>query len=364
MAAHAAALGMPMQRVCEDLAHDPCYTTADIPPNVLLYLSQLALQHDLPCDNWFTGLGLRRDQLSDPSLRVSYRQASTVIRRALQAFDRPDIGLIIGSSATPGSFGLLWLAMDTSRTFGDAMCVGIEHHKLCGALLDVTFEAPDENSVALMVWPRFGETTLLPFLCEELFASSTMLVRHLLGPAFRPAAVELSFVAPVYAERYAEIFQCPIRFGAPSSRLLVDNHWLAHELPDYNPLTARQALALCMQQSGAGGMRQEIVAAVERLLRSRLRQPATIADIARTLHLSERSLRRRLAESGRVFREIHDRIRAEYALHLLQTGDLSVAQIGSEVGFNDAREFRRAFKRWTGMPPQDARRNSQARHRG
>jgi AraC-like DNA-binding protein len=35
---------------------------------------------------------------------------------------------------------------------------------------------------------------------------------------------------------------------------------------------------------------------------------------------------------------------------------MSVAEIGSEVGFSDPREFRRAFKRWTGMAPQEARR--------
>lgn len=336
-------------------AADPRYTTADIPPNVLLYLSQQALQRGLSCDGWFAGLGLQRSQLSDPSLRVSYRQASTIIRRALRSFPEPDIGLLVGCSETPGSFGLLGLAMTTSRTFGDAMRVGIEHHKVCGALLDVTFEAIDQHEVALMVWPRFNETALLPFLCEELFASCLVMARQLLGQTFRPTGLDLTYAAPTYAQAYEQVFQCPIRFGAQCNRVRVDSRWLQQELAGHNPLTARQALALCVQQDQADGARQEIVVAVERLLRSRLRQPPTVGEIARTLNLSERSLRRRLAGNGRVFREIHDRVRAELALELLQAGSLSVAQIGGEVGFNDPREFRRAFKRWTGMAPQEAR---------
>ena len=134
--------------------------------------------------------------------------------------------------------------------------------------------------------------------------------------------------------------------------------WLPHPLPGYNPLTAKQALALCAQQRtpDGGEPHQEIVAAVERLLRSRLAQQPRLDEVARTLNLSERSLRRKLAESGRIFREIHDRVRAERALQLLQAGALSVADVGSAVGFSDPREFRRAFKRWTGMPPQEARR--------
>ena len=95
---------------------------------------------------------------------------------------------------------------------------------------------------------------------------------------------------------------------------------------------------------------------IEAPLRSRLREHPRLTEVARTLHLSERSLRRRLADSGRIFREIHDRVRAERALELLHAGQLSVADIGIELGFSDPREFRRAFKRWTGMPPQSARR--------
>jgi AraC-like DNA-binding protein len=355
MARHAGSLGQDTRPSHGQPADDARYTVADIPPNVLLYLSQQAARRGLTCDGWFAGLGLQRSQLIDPSLRVSYRQASTVIRRALRTFPEPDIGLVIGCSETPGSFGLLGLAMTTSRTFGDAMRVGIEHHKVCGALLDVTFEAIDEHEVALMVWPRFNETALLPFLCEELFASSLVMARQLLGPTFRPTGLDLTYPAPAYAQAYESLFPCPIRFGAQCNRVRVDSRWLQQELAGHNPLTARQALALCVQQDHADGARQEIVVAVERLLRSRLRQPPTVGEVARTLNLSERSLRRRLADSGRVFREIHDRVRTELALELLQAGSLSVAQVGGEVGFNDPREFRRAFKRWTGMAPQQAR---------
>jgi AraC-like DNA-binding protein len=170
----------------------------------------------------------------------------------------------------------------------------------------------------------------------------------------------VAYPRPPYADEYSALFGCELRFDAAQCRLLIDTHWLGQPLPGHNPLTAKQALTLCAQQMTpeGGEPHQEIVAAVERLLRSQLSQQPRLNDVARTLNLSERSLRPKLAESGRIFREIHDRVRAERALQLLQAGTLSVAQVGSEVGFNDPREFRRAFKRWTGMPPQDARRTA------
>lgn len=336
---------------------DPRYTQADIPPNVLVHLVQFAVAHGIDCEGWFAGLALSRAQIADPSLRVSYRQASVVIRRALKTIGEPGLGLRIGRAETLGSFGLLGLAMMTSRTFGDAMRTGIDNHKVCGSLLDVSFEAVSEREVALVIWPRFGDTELLPFLCEELFASSLAIGRELVGPELRPLRVELTYAAPSHADDYADVFRSEIRFGAGHSRILIDAQWLQRPLPGHNPLVARQALALCSQQLTRDGVANgEIVASVERLLRGRLREHPRVDDVARSLNLSERSLRRKLAESGRVFREIHDRVRAERALELLQAGALSVAEIGGELGFSDPREFRRAFKRWTGMPPQAARR--------
>ena len=337
---------------------DPRYTAAEFPPNKLLYLVQLADARGIDSRPWFAGLALNRAQIADPALRLSYRQAGSFVRRALQALDVPDAGLRIGREGTIGGFGLLGLAMMTSRTLGDAMFAGIAHHKICGCLLDVGVEPVSEREVALVAWPRFGDTELMPFFCEELFASCLMIARELVGPELRPLRVELAYPQPAYAAEYATLFECAVRFGATRNRLILDAQWLARPLPGYNPLTAKQALALCAQQRtpDGGEPHQEIVAAVERLLRSQLPQQPKLNDVARTLNLSERSLRRKLAESGRTFREIHDRVRAERALQLLQAGTLSVAQVGNEAGFSDPREFRRAFKRWTGMPPQDARR--------
>lgn len=328
---------------------------ANIPPNVLVHLVELAKHRGHACDGWFSGLALTVTQLSDPALRISYREARTVILRALAALDEPGLGLQVGISETTGSFGLLGLAMMTSRTFGDAMRVGIDNHKICGSLLDVDFAPVDAQTVAVQAWPWHADVELLPFLCEELFASSLAVARELIGPQMRPRRLELTYAAPAWADTYADFFQCDVQFGAPKNRVLVDTAWLGHLLPGYNPLTSRQALALCHQQLDARAANGEIVNAVERLLRTRLREHPRLTEVARTLNLSERSLRRRLADSGRMFRDIHDQVRAERALQLLR-GKLSVAEIGSELGYSDARDFRRAFKRWTGMPPQHARR--------
>jgi transcriptional regulator GlxA family with amidase domain len=48
-------------------------------------------------------------------------------------------------------------------------------------------------------------------------------------------------------------------------------------------------------------------------------------------------------------------VRSESARRLLGDPRLSITQVGAAVGFKDAREFRRAFKRWAGVAPQALR---------
>ena len=125
----------------------------------------------------------------------------------------------------------------------------------------------------------------------------------------------------------------------------------------YNPVTSQQALSLCRAQLAMLSLRGETTAAVERLLRPNLRDNPQMSEIALALHLSERTLRRQLAEEETSFSEVHDRLRTEQALELLQNPELDIAAIGNRLGFNDAREFRRAFKRWTGQTPSETRRH-------
>jgi AraC-like DNA-binding protein len=334
---------------------DPRYRAAVIPTTILTELCRFADAKQMPVDAWFSGLGLTRAQIEEAATRVSYRQASTVIRRARRDLAQDDLGLEIGRRQSIGTFGVLGLAMMTARTFGESMAIGIEHHAISGALMDMEMEALGTDEVALLARPRFADDPILMFLCEELFASSLVVCRGLLGEAFAPARLELTYGAPAHAAAYRRLFRCEVRFGATHNRAVVDGRWLAARLPTHHPVSAKQALEICREQSTNLKRQSEVVASVERILRRRLHEQPRLTEVARSLNLTERTLRRHLAAAGRIYRDIHDRIRAERALELLHAGTLSVGDIGSEVGFSDPREFRRAFKRWTGTAPRAMR---------
>jgi len=101
-----------------------------------------------------------------------------------------------------------------------------------------------------------------------------------------------------------------------------------------------------------GGLKWRIGA----LLDSLPEQYPDIRWTAQHLHMTERTLRRRLLEEGSSYREIIDQTRQARAKRLLMNAQLSIEQISDLLGYTDASSFRHAFRRWTGQTANAYRR--------
>ncbi len=334
---------------------DPRYTAAVVPTYVLAGLVDVARERGLRYEPWFAGTGITPLQTSEASARVSYRQAAVVIRRALRASPNADLGLAVGTRESLVSFGVLGFAMMSSRTLAEALRTAQEHHQISGSLMDPEVRI-DRDEVVIIARERFPDAEILPFLCEELYASTLMLVRSLIGEDFRPRRLEFSYPAPAHAEVYRRLFGCPVRFEAAENRAYFDARLLATPLRTHNPITLAHALRLCREQTEALRHENDVAASVCQWLRGHLSDGSDMTAAARALNLSERTLRRRLAQCGHSFRSLHDLVRAEAATALLQDGNTTITAIAADLGFTDAREFRRAFRRWTGKTPTELRR--------
>lgn len=335
---------------------DPRFSIANIKSGIVAGLVARADELGAPCDGWFAGLRLGPAQFDgETPTYLSYRQAGQIIRRALRGLPGRGHGLVLGERQNIGHFGLLGLAMMTAPGFVQALRIGVRYAPITGAMMELALDEDAADGVGVIARMRSPDPEIEPFLCEELFASSLMLCRGLLGPDFRPRWAELAYPAPDYAADYAAVFDCEVRFGQARNRVVIDRAWLQATMPAYNAASAQQILALCDEQMPAGQPKSEIVAVVERLLRLRLADNPRLVDIAAELHLTERTLRRQLQAAQTCFSDIHDRVRSESARALLSDQRLSIAHVGAAVGFRDAREFRRAFKRWTGVAPRAMR---------
>lgn len=81
----------------------------------------------------------------------------------------------------------------------------------------------------------------------------------------------------------------------------------------------------------------------------------SVDEVARELHVSARTLKRKLAEFGATYSVLLDEIRLRDALRLLEGTRLPVDEIAVRVSDSDRANFTRAFKRWTGVAPSEQR---------
>ena len=92
----------------------------------------------------------------------------------------------------------------------------------------------------------------------------------------------------------------------------------------------------------------------QRLIKSPGNFP-TMAEVAREMAVSERTLRRQLKQQEISFQEIFDSVREKIAVEYLRTSKLPLEDIAYLVGFSEVGSFYRAFKKWTGTTPLDFR---------
>ena len=127
------------------------------------------------------------------------------------------------------------------------------------------------------------------------------------------------------------------------------------EFPSSNPalraLYEQECARLLADLEGEDSVAEQTL----RLLRKLEGQYPQMPQVAAMLNLSPRTYRRRLEEESRSFQELLDQVRAEHATRYLRNTRLPLSSIAYLVGFNDASNFRRAYRKWTGHSPRDVR---------
>jgi AraC-like DNA-binding protein len=82
-----------------------------------------------------------------------------------------------------------------------------------------------------------------------------------------------------------------------------------------------------------------------------------VEAIAARMHMSPRTLQRRLRDEGTTYLELLNDVRRELALRHVQEGRESISEIAFLLGFSEVSTFHRAFKRWCGRTPAEVRRH-------
>ena len=169
---------------------------------------------------------------------------------------------------------------------------------------------------------------------------------------FIPLEVRFPHCAPDDISEHQRFFACKLQFECERSELVFARELLEAPLVKADPALQAilEAQVVAVIQKLPKG--EAATDAVRRYLASELgKGQPTLQQIAPRLHMSARSLRRRLDEERTSFRQILSEVRRELALRHLMEGRLAIGEIAFLLGFSEPSAFHRAFKQWTGQAP-------------
>jgi AraC-like DNA-binding protein len=310
--------------------------------------------------------------VEDPLSEVTRLQELAAVEHLVEhTRDVPGVALTLGRRYRIVTYGAFGLGMLTARTLRHALRIGVAYQRLtytwssfalrpvqdlATGAATTSVEAGGEMEV--LIEEEGAPAHLRAFVAERDLAAVVALFDDAWGARFPFTSASTRLPRPAHAARYREVLGVPVTFAAADHTLRFPAALLERPLPQgtaaMEALYERQCQAL-LERMTAGG---DLVARVLDILVRGGGALPPLTEAARELAMSERTLRRRLAEEGTSFGALVARVHTQLAVELLSDTDLSIEDVASELGYAETASFSRAFRRWTGQPPSSFRRQT------
>ncbi len=291
------------------------------------------------------GLHPSRFRLPQPILET---QEFIAFFRAVEELSGSGTGLRLASNVLPHQLDIASLAALHASNFGEALKALTRYAPLVYAgKLEI---ALTEDEVRIGYRPPDGQT-FPSSLVDYVFASAVAIARRGSGNRIAPRLIELA------RHRTDELalkshFRCEIDFEAPLDALVFDRRSLEQPFVMQNEdLTTALSFALETALSRCHPS-NTVADDTKAILRNHMRgEHPSVEKVATEMHMSSRTLQRRLEKLGTNYQRLLEEVRRETARSLLSDTDLDVGEIALELGFDEVNSFSRAFYGWEHITP-------------
>jgi AraC-like DNA-binding protein len=302
----------------------------------------------------FGTAGIDLARVSDDGTRYPVERMQQLWQLAVDSTDDPCFGFVAGEQLQPAALhglGFSWLASDTLR---DALNRLIRFSRLISTAANIQLEDTADGAL-LVLQPPSGIDSFVPAALDAGLAGFLHMCRITAGARINPSQVTLNRPRPECAERVEAFFRCPVYYDASHYSLCFSEQLIDTSLINANSELARindQAVIDYLARFDRDSITMQVRSSIIERLHDGTPNQETIAE---SMHVSLRSLQRRLNKEETNFKTLLETTRQELALHYIRETHRSLGEITYLLGFSEPSNFTRAFKRWTGKTPAEYR---------
>lgn len=302
------------------------------------------------------GANLGVDEFLQEDHSISATQQIQILGNAMQLSPHPDFGLRLGRRLTPSTHGAMGFVANSSPDLLTAMNAVQAYLPTRINFATFQLEMDDEWLDCSFSYDVDMDACIQRCLSETLIKASLEIAEFILG--FAPADAETCFphTAPPYQPLYSQHLPGKITFDA--DQLVLKLPMKLCQVPNAAANHQNYQLAVQRCESMLEELPDQIQSYELRIKRMMLSHPPgrlNEEEAAAALFMNKRTLARKLAREQTGFRKIRDEILSQQATEFLCHDRLSVEAVAMLLNYHDSPTFRRAFKRWFGIPPEKFR---------
>ncbi|MGI9316346.1 MAG: AraC family transcriptional regulator [bacterium] len=305
---------------------------------------------------YFEGTNVSYEELMTLDGTIPPDEMAQIYRNALAIADLDDLGLSVGAQLQLSTHGPLGVAAFSGPDLRAALRLFAKYSQTRADFFNVSIsDHPEGMRVS------FSETLdlddLRAFILETALIGLFSSIAFFVGIGQFKGRVKFSYSKPSYWQKYHNYFGDTIVFNQTTTEIIVSDSILATPSPVADPIMHQEAVAICEKQlqeiTGDEAATPEL-STQETITKLILENPGsiwTLKEVAAKLHISSRTLIRKLESEGTKFQIVRDELAKKQAANYLSDVNLSVESVGYLMGFSDVSSFRRSFKRWFGETP-------------
>lgn len=266
--------------------------------------------------------------------------------------ERP-LAVLVGGNNRIAALGMMGMAMMSAPTLGDGLRAMTSFSSVEADYLHFeVIVGRDRSRIALESDRDLGAT--LDLHVEAVFLLIQDYLSDIVGSALNGLTYSVVYQPGERREHYHSLFKGPVTFACQVNSVDFPTSWLSTPSPYHNPdswLLAKRHLSEQLQAMSAPNDKP-FSRHLRRSLRAQHPPLPDIATTAESLHMSQRTLNRRLMQEGTNYRLLKLEATHSWAQYMLQEG-ASVESIALELGYENAANFRRSFREVIGRSPSE-----------